>query len=305
MKLSILFFLLILLSPKINAKYTVEIYTDQKSLKHANDFVHEISNLSPFNEFEIEYKVIYISKEKLKCKSNKKIERLPECRTFTLSVKAFMSGVDQLMIIKESNKYGGSGGSIPIITTSTPPRALVHEFMHTIGFGDEYIFSENEAETYCSSLLLFVKNYLNLTQIKPIKSGYPDDSFAKNKHSKDIPWYSDISSQTPISNNNNLGTPSDFNNNIGLFPAQRCLLAKVKKHLWQPGSGGTIMDSFNDPVGPLIPMTRRALLSLGIKHKNDKKINTTNGCNYLQGVEQVLDKNTELELKILNNAIIK
>ena len=251
---------LLVISVNANAKYTFGIYTDQKSQAKANEVIKYFNTVVPFNEFNFDFIIFSIDSTKLNCKPMFGINRLIDCDKSYISMKAARDGVDQAFIVSDSKRYGGSGGSIPVITSSkkTPVSMIVHEYLHTLGFGDEYAYSKSEARLYCTKKEM--DKYLNLTIIEPLKDGYESDIYARTVHSSDISWYPDIKPSTPISSSL-LGTPDEKKGSIGLFSAKSCANAAEKVRLWKPGHL-TIMEKLSAPIGELTPMLRRALSSL-------------------------------------------
>lgn len=80
------------------------------------------------------------------------------------------------MIIKDSDKWGGSslvGGGVPVITTGTSTKAMLHEYMHTLGLCDEYEYAASEAHFYCKG-----EANPNLVFIDPLDP-YAADSMAR------------------------------------------------------------------------------------------------------------------------------
>ena len=201
----------------------------------------------------------------MKCKSLHGIKRLIGCDSNSISKDAVRNGFDQAFAVSNSPFYGGSGGSVPVITSSdqTPVSMIAHEYMHTLGFGDEYSYSAGEAKIYCKTN--YIKKWINLTIIRLRSGGYTDDGDAREKHNWQIPWYNKIENTTPIYGGS-LGTPAKQNSKIGLFKAQSCSKAIPRIYAWKPGHK-TIMEFLNAPVGVLEGFLTDALRSSGARFK--------------------------------------
>lgn len=304
------FFLVFLLSiPSIVlANYKISIFTDDPTKKKSEEVIRYFKTNPPFNKFQITFDVIFMDSKKLACRPHPTITRVIYCNTGKVAKLASQAGSDQAFIVSKMKGYGGSGGNVPIITSSkkTPVSMIVHEYLHTIGFGDEYAFSQHEAYQYCKRYIL--EKYINLTVIKPLKN-YPDDQFAKSKHKKNIPWFFDIKNETKISNKK-LGSPKVYNREIGLFSAKTCNKYSPKIHVWRPGKK-TIMSNLKNDIGALTPIVEKALLSAGMKKKNFMQlINTQSNmtpidAHYNDGQTQCHKLKKADELDFLYENIIK
>jgi hypothetical protein len=260
--LSILFFL----SIEIHAQYRYVIYTDQNPPVRANEVISLFQNTEPFNEFEVEYVVRQMPTDDLGCtRPYPEVERVIECDTRHILMSAQEAGFDQAMVISDSDTYGGAAGTIPVMSSVTPPETMVHEYLHVLGFCDEYHYTtRDEADLYCSNPRFFDR-YLNAVIIEPIEGGYTGDEHARSEHSGDIPWYSHIHAETPIASST-LGTPSSKSNpnhgEVGLFETGVCDNASIQLSLWKPGGQPNIMEDINLPIGTYVPLVREALASV-------------------------------------------
>lgn len=248
------------------AKFRYVIYTDQPSGQKAQEVAHYFRNTIPFNEFDIEVVVKQASKEELGCESYPEARRLVSCNTEYIQRKAMNQSFDQAFIVSDKDYYGGGGGQVPVITSAqkSPVSMIAHEYMHLLGFCDEYEYSQQEAEYYCNSE--YLAGIVNLVAIEPQTNGYSSDSQARSAHSGQIPWFGEIASSTPISAGT-LGTPANHSEKIGLFKSVSCNKLTQKIHFWQPGGKKNIMYDLDAPIGPYENLLRKALISAGHKRR--------------------------------------
>ncbi len=239
--------------------YKFSIYTDETNNKKADEVINAFKTTYPFNQFSLEFEVKKVEPSKLNCAPRLGIDRLLGCDTEDIARDAAKRGVDQVFIVKDSPKYGGSGGGIPVMSSSSPTSMLIHEYLHTLGLCDEYEYSKEEASIYC------VANGANLALINPDPKGYKSDSEARSKHMGNIPWAGIIKPQTLITNIPNLGTASVDHSTlatpnsgnsvsplvsvVGLYRGKTCDNAVIPKVSWNPGREASIMQYLEAGIG--------------------------------------------------------
>lgn len=264
--------------------YKYVIFTDDDSNEKAEEVSQMMKETYPFSKFNIEVEIVKIQPEELDCGSSHGIDRLITCKKLDrIQKRAMQAGGDQAMIIKNVDKYGGSsqvGGGVPVITTATSTRVMLHEYMHTLGLCDEYEYAATEAHMYCRKT-----ERPNLVFINPLDP-YASDSMAKARHMGEIPWSGDIKSKTPITNtdgtrlgtgNVGVGNAAAINTTnmeqslsepTGLYKGKICNNANPKMIAWQPGGSTTIMEKASAGLGaPLEKIVEKILISKGAKKK--------------------------------------
>lgn len=255
------------------AQYKYVIYTDESPATKANEVKSLMERLAPFSEMNMQIEVRSLSTADLGCAPDRGIQRLVVCNNRSITRLAMREGFDQPLVVSSNPNYGGSGGGVPVITSApnVPASMMVHEYMHTLGFCDEYIYSVADLarHNYCSRRL--TANRPNLARITPRRGGYSDDQDARRRHRNAIPWFGHIENATPISSGS-LGTPAGEANRIGLFPSETCMNSQGTLHIWKPGTAQTIMDSLHAPIGHLEPILREALLSAGLRARDPSTV---------------------------------
>lgn len=246
--------------------YTIGIYTDEAGGAKARQVINEMSATYPFSILDIEYEIIPQTTEQLDCGFRTPgIDRLPTCNSGEQRNHARRNGIDQPIIIMDHERYGGSGGGIPVMTTAAPPATMMHEYLHTLGLCDEYEYSQSEADYYCP----YMENKENVTLIRP-RDNYESDNRARRRHYDDIKWYAVIASTTPITNGGgsrlNLGTttssaqaiaprnlstsPTTVGSAIGLYRGRTaCKNASRPFYLWHPGQERNVMENLDMGLG--------------------------------------------------------
>lgn len=263
--------------------YKFVIYTDEAVTNKSQEVAELMKNTYPFNKFNVEVEIVRVPSEELDCDSTNGIDRLVTCKgTDGIQAKTMRRGGDQAMIIKNMPKWGGSsavGGGVPVITTGTDSRAMLHEYMHTLGLCDEYEYKASEAETYCKD----EKSNPNLTFITP-RPSYGGDAEARSIHSSQIPWYGDILPSTMITSASALGTgqvnfgkkaPINtttmgmvLDEQTGLYQGKVCNQARPPRASWHPGSASTVMNDVGAGLGaPLEKIVERIMASKGARKK--------------------------------------
>lgn len=263
-------FLILITSSNLQAQYRYVIYTDQEPPQRAEEVREYLRNTPPFPEFHFEIDIRPLSTEDLGCESSPGIPRLVTCDTGRIMREAMNENYDQAFVISDNENYGGSGGSIPVMTSSSsvPLSTILHEYMHVLGFCDEYVYSPSDLQAYDYCAPDLIQRAVNAVEITPSAEGYPSDQVARETHSSQIPWFGHILSTTPIATTT-LGTPITHKHEIGLFPSEMCQHAGREVHLWKPGGESTIMNNLHDPVGALEPLLREALRSIGLRAEGE------------------------------------
>lgn len=248
------------------AAYKVAIFTDEPTHKKSLGLIEYLKNNPPFDQYDVEFEIRSMSTSELGCGPMNGIARLIACNTERVNKAALASGIDQAFVVSNYPAYGASGGSVPVITTDPKVSysTIVHEYLHTIGFGDEYAYyNSNEADLFCKSEV--IKRYVNLAILQPYAS-YAGDYDARNKHASEIPWYGNILDETPIATTV-LGTPDPGSNVIGLFKAKTCEKSSRRLSLWKPGGSVSIMENLRSGMNELTPLVEKAISSKGIRKK--------------------------------------
>lgn len=281
--LTIFIFLSLFSQSSYALKYT--IFTDQEDQTKAQEVVDEMKKTYPFTAFNVEFEIVQVPSDKLDCESKNGIDRLVACdNTSALTREAARRGGDQVMVVKKMDKWGGSAaqGGIPVITTGTAARAMIHEYMHVLGICDEYEYKETEADFYCDDDI----KKPNAVAIKPLANGYSGDPHARSEHGKNIPWFGQIKTETAITQNSGttLGTGSvDFSKlsspnysdqplalsePTGLYRGKMCNKARTPIPVWHPGGSATIMENTAAGLGaPLEGVVYEILKSKGARRK--------------------------------------
>ena len=263
------------------------IYTDEPSGQASEKIAETMKGTYPFNKFNVEFEIVKIDQSELDCQSSNGVERAITCNNKEgFQADALLRGGDQAMIVKNSDKYGGSsvvGGGVPVVTSSSPPRIMIHEYLHSLGLCDEYEYKKEEADAQCASEVN--RKTPNLVMITP-EDPYNADMAARRTHQFDIPWYKDILPTTPITNAggkylgtgdvnfsqnmepNNTGMASVLSEPSGLYKGKSCKNATRPKVVWHPGGSSTIMDKIENGLGaPLEKIVERILASKGAPKK--------------------------------------
>ncbi|MBD64676.1 MAG: hypothetical protein CME62_05690 [Halobacteriovoraceae bacterium] len=244
------------------------IYTDEPDQTRAQELVQYLQNNPPLSYYNIEYTIEAATSQTLGCSSSDGIARLIVCETERINRMAVRGGHDQAMVVANIDRHGGSGGSVPVMTKAAPNSTMVHEYLHTLGFCDEYEYDQYEAGVYCTRD--YFENAHNLALIEPLSGGYNNDSHARSEHNNEIPWYSVIANTTPISTGRSLGTPGNSAGAevIGLFQAVTCNdKAQMRGKVWKPTSGASIMENLSVSSESLNPLITSVLEAQGFERR--------------------------------------
>jgi hypothetical protein len=223
---------------KQKERYKILFLTDQPGGAKALEIAEAFKNTRPWSVFNIETQIIEKTSEELNCKEGTVIKRLITANRSLASREASRNNANQSMIVCNLPD-GGAGGDIPIIAADhRAVQVAFHEFMHTLGFSDEYAYSADEAKIYCTDMADMTR--VNIAHITPLAS-YTSDADARTRHSSKIPWYPHIIASTLITHGDQLGTDFSKTNVFGLFEAGTCSNADPAIDLWKPESGTSIM----------------------------------------------------------------
>lgn len=280
-------FILLFSSPVVFA-YKMTVYTDQPDQSKAREVVRTFESTYPFNQYEIDFEIKTVSADELNCSpfratkadgTEEVITRNLSCSSSNIARDAASRGIDQALIVKNVPEYGGSGGSIPVMTVGSTPRMMLHEYLHTLGLCDEYEYAAGEAEIYCGDA------GPNMTFIQP-EPAYSSDETARGKHSGNIPWYEFIKPTTKITRGNPLSlgtgnvdssvyatpnstaTASSIGSVVGLYEGKTCKNASPPKKTWQPGREASIMEFLEAGLGAgNEELVAKILESKGVRRK--------------------------------------
>jgi hypothetical protein len=182
------------------------------------------------------------------------ISRLITCETAQanryLGALAKTEKTQFILVVKTDARYGGSGGTYPVITTSSPATMAVHELMHRLGFADEYgYYTTCEADIYCDSKTgdetspsgygSLPGSSFNIAKFNA-RANYSSNSDVRKWHGRELPWLSMISSSTNLLTNGRLGSTPKARE-TGLFRSIVCDKASKRIDTWQPTTDSTIM----------------------------------------------------------------
>jgi hypothetical protein len=202
--------------------------------------------------------------------------RLISCQSAT--TKTYIDGLlasekaTYAIIVKDESRYGGSGGVTPVITTGSPASMAIHEFMHRLGFADEYgYYNSCEADIYCEQQrddVVSRSGYgslpgtsFNVARFNAYAS-YKNDSEVRTRHASQLPWLPSVSKSTRLTTGSKLGTPEA--GKIGIYRAIVCDKATKKTETWQSTSRPNIMQTLSTTLVPK-PYWSTIAKSLGTK----------------------------------------
>lgn len=231
----IVFFAILLLAPlSAFGSPKIVLITDEPSAASATAVREELLRTPPFSLIsDLEISIAKVAPGAVSC--NLIFNRVVDCDPANLLTIAAENNTEHAIYIREDATYGGSGGSVPVINSGSPPNMAIHEFLHKFGFADEYPYSAEEAHHYCSNARTPNVAFFNDTP------PYSSDGHARQEHSADIPWYGEIRPATLITSGSDLGTPR--RGVVGLFRSVTCDNANPPVASWKPGSEPTIMEN--------------------------------------------------------------
>lgn len=127
-------------------KPDIVIVTDQRSQQKATHVAKAFFGIPPFSCMNLKIKIFYIDKETLGCEPEKHTKSIMKCSNHaTQQVQAIrrQQSAKGAVLVVDWDVYSGGNFSydkerLAIISTAHIGEGGVHEFMHTIGFDDEY-----------------------------------------------------------------------------------------------------------------------------------------------------------------------
>jgi len=212
--------------------YKVTVFAEPGAEARAREFSEKLISLEPFKQLS-EKGIFLINTEPLPApKTNCKggyygIPRLAQCKTST--IKRACKGSDLCPIFTSVPFIGAGGDPYPISSSTFPWTTMLHEFIHTFGFSDEYAYTDKETPTYCGSLM----NNPNEIQL-PKAQLYQSKSEAEEACVKLIPWCEEALRQgsevvSATQGGYKIGSPEPAscpNNNLGVYLGAGCMKAK-------------------------------------------------------------------------------
>ncbi len=204
-------------------KFKLLLVADQASAARAQEYKDYMLRTPPFDSVadQLDVKIQVLSDDELKCGPGRRIVRLLECDTQRVAREKAGQGAHMAAVFT-SKGSGGSGGQIPIASKDYPLGTMLHEMLHAFGLDDEYSYDPEEVDTYCSP----PSSGPNIAVLAPLGS-YVSKAHAMSTHGKDIEWSGDIEAPTPVTHEQQLGTPplQQHREKAGLYEGGNCSMA--------------------------------------------------------------------------------
>ena len=231
-------------------------------------FIEEFRKVPPFNEFDIKFVIVKVSKSFLGCKEISTVSSGEETKTTSIRCNdgnankhAARRGYDHVIIIsdtiaEDARANAAFKGINARLHTHNSPGVCQHEYLHLLGFVDEYKCLPN-------------RRGVNTARINP-QNPYENDQAARNKHKNKIPWYTHIKPSSLITSSKLLGTTMGVPAyKLGLFPNRHCEKQGIN-NMWKPMYASSIMENPWSSPSHYAPLIRDAMVSLGIPHDPTK-----------------------------------
>lgn len=212
--------------------YKVTVFAESGAEERAQEFIEKLLSTEPFKQLS-EKGVFIINDRPLLAKDTKcegglyGIPRLASCKTSTL--KKACKGSDLCPIFTSVPLIGAGGKPFPISSSTFPWTTMLHEFIHTFSFSDEYSYTKSETPTYCGSLV----NNPNEVQLSEART-YQTKSEAEEACIKSISWCSQAIKEgnevvSVTSGGYKIGSPlppSCPNDTLGVYLGAGCMKAR-------------------------------------------------------------------------------
>lgn len=215
-----------------NRNYKVTVFAEPGAEERAREFSRKLISLEPFKQLS-EKGIFIINTQplpalKTKCQGGYYgIPRLAQCKTST--IKKACKGSDLCPIFTSVPFIGAGGDPYPISSSTFPWTTMLHEFIHTFGFSDEYAYTKKETPTYCGSLI----NNPNEVQL-PEAQVFSSKTDAESACVRLIPWCeealregSEVVSQ--VEEGYKIGSPLPLscpNDKLGVYLGAGCMKAR-------------------------------------------------------------------------------
>ncbi|TLU66360.1 hypothetical protein FE810_06625 [Thalassotalea litorea] len=206
---------------KQNCANSVQFFAGSLANLRRLNFLFQSIQQDPFiaQEFCL-YPPKYIPKSVLDC-NNLTSARL-QCSLRAISPYRQKSGVDYIGVLSDHGRANVNHGVL-YLDRFDDVHVFKHELLHLIGFIDEYPLPKNHQVCQVNEFSAVANNIV--VDSTP-RSEFDSDTQARRQVLGKIPWGVLIKPTTPITQMVNgkrvLGTPEEFQDEVGLFNAQTC-----------------------------------------------------------------------------------
>lgn len=215
-----------------NRSYKVTVFAEPGAEEGAREFSRKLITLEPFKQLH-EKGLFVINEEPVSAKKTRcqggyyGIPRLAQCNTS--SIKNACKGSELCPIFTNVPFIGAGGDPFPISSSTFPWTTMLHEFIHTFGFSDEYAYTKSETPTYCGSLV----NNPNEIQLSSAQN-FLSKKDAEEACVKLIPWCAEALREgnevvTEVNGRFLIGSPlpeSCPSNQLGVYLGAGCMKAR-------------------------------------------------------------------------------
>lgn len=232
--------------------YKIVLLADGDAKEQAEKFKTYLQTKPPFSKMgdKLTLEIVEMTPEEMNCKNdNPNSPRIITCDQGRMRRKQRDADAN-LALAFTSKATGGTGGNtIPIASKDFPIQTMFHEMLHTFGFSDEYDYSATEKIEYCNR----PSSSANIVYFKDVPP-YEDDTIAREKHAKDVPWMGGIPRVRLITDGPSLGTKDALpvtpgNQLLGLFRGGQCDSAALPG--WRPYNNSIMRGYVDDTIYPL------------------------------------------------------
>lgn len=239
--------------------YHMRLVADAAALGRAADFANLLLKHEAFASIRDRFRFEYVLGDPALMNCRNDVPQSPRIIRCDMGyVLSLGTGPAHLTGVFTSRGSGGAGGDVPISSLDYPLNTMLHEVLHVWTLNDEYIYSQSEADYYCSyPRMLKGPN----TSSFPALAAYGSNSDAVQRHTADIPWLARI--KLPVTSAGadgvfTLGTPASLADRTrpGLFSGANCSL---KFPSFRPYGVDNIMKTLSTTFIP--PIQKEAVLA--------------------------------------------